>query len=66
MRKLSDTQQQRILRAFSGMDPRPHLEVADLDDLYVDGAFHLDNLRLLMAMLTACEAALLQGEQSKD
>ena len=58
MRTLSDTQQVRIMRAFAALSPRPCLEVANLDDLGIHGWFHLDHLRLLVAMLTACEQEL--------
>ena len=65
MRTLSDTQQARIVRAFAALSPRPCLEVANLDDLSIHGWFSLDQLRLLVAMLTACEHELLREQGAK-
>ena len=52
------------MRAMSAIVPKPYLDVADLDDLCLDGWFHLDHLKLLVAMLRACEQELLREQQA--
>ena len=63
MRKLSDAQQERVARAFSAVNAQPYLNVADLDDLCLDGWFHLNDLQLLVAMLMTCEQELLTEQR---
>lgn len=65
MRKLSDRQREQIEQAFAALDPRPHVHLEDLDDFCLDGWFSLNNLRLLVAMLTACEQERMAEEHER-
>ena len=58
MRELTDAELAQVYTALGpSWPPRPYMNLENLDYLYLDGGFSLDELRRLVAALTVCERA---------
>lgn len=58
MRELTDAELAQVYTALGpSWPPRPYMNLENLDGLYLDGCFSLDELRRLVAALTVIQEA---------